>query len=270
MISPTGKPLLLSPTRPNAGIEATYRRKLDRLVDEMHRSLVYWLRAGYRRNEPEAVTLGQDAPPDASDGTPIVRQQSPARALTTIINRLTRQWQTRFDELAPELAEWFAKAAADRSDAALKASLRKAGFTVRFRMTRAANDAYQAVIAENVGLIKSIAAQHLTQVQGAVMRSVQAGRDLGTLATELETQYGVTKRRAALISRDQNNKATAVVTRVRQAELGIKEAVWLHSAGGKEPRPSHVKAGKERVRYNVAEGWFDPHEQKRIFPGELN
>lgn len=261
--------IVLRPIRPNLGIEAAYRAKIDRLIEEMHRSLIYWLKAAYRRNEPEIAKLAQDAPPDASGGIPIRRRQSPARALSEIVERLARQWQDKFDELAPTLAKWFAEEATKRSDASLKAAMRKAGFTVQFKMTRAANDAYQATIVENVGLIKSIAQHHLTQVQGSVMRSVQAGRDLGMLAKDLQDHYGVTKRRAALISRDQNNKATAVITRVRQQELGITEAQWLHSGGGKQPRPSHVKASREKVRYTVSEGWYDPDVGKNIWPGEL-
>src|SRR6185312_4660202 len=86
------------------------------------------------------------------------------------------------------------------------------------------------------------------------MRSVQEGRDLGSLAKYLETQHGVTRRRAATISRDQNNKMTEAFTRVRQTELGIKTAVWMHSGGGKKPRPSHVAAsGKE---YEIDKGMY--------------
>lgn len=258
-------PRTLHPVLPNAGIEAAYRRRLDALIAEMHRSLLWWIRAAYRKNPPE---MAQDAPPDASGHEP-VRQQSPARSLQDVVRRLTRQWQTRFDQAAPELAAYFAKAAADRSDAALRGILRKAGFTVQFKLTRAANDVLQATIAENVSLIKSIASQHLTQVEGAVMRSVQAGRDLASLTNELEQQYGVTRRRAARISLDQNNKATAAIQRVRQTELGITEAIWVHSGGGKTQRQTHLKAGRDRQRYEIAKGWYDPHEQKFVLPGEL-
>jgi len=51
--------------------------------------------------------------------------------------------------------------------------------------------------------------------------------------------------------------------------LGIEQAVWLHSGGGKRKRPTHVaNSGK---RFNVAEGWFDPDPKVRrhIHPGEL-
>lgn len=265
-----GQARTLRPVRPNAGVEADYRRKLDALIAEMNRSLVYWLTAAYRQNEPE---LAQDAPPppDAGgyDPKPEPRRESPAVAMRRRMRRLARQWQTRFDEAAPELAKYFATAAANRSDAALKGILKKAGFAVEFKMTRPMNDVLQATIGENVSLIRSIASQHLTQVEGIVLRSVQQGRDLGGLTKALEEQFGVTRRRAALIARTQNDMATAAIQRVRQTELGITEAIWLHSAGGREPRPTHVaNSGK---KYTIADGWVDPAVGKAIWPGtEIN
>jgi SPP1 gp7 family putative phage head morphogenesis protein len=99
------------------------------------------------------------------------------------------------------------------------------------------------------------------------MRSVQSGRDLQQLARDLQREFGVTKRRAALIARDQNNKATAVFTRTRQLELGMTRAVWMHSHGGKEPRKTHLKM--DGRGYDTRRGMWDPAESKYIFPGEL-
>lgn len=265
------KPKVLPPVRPNVGIELAYRKKLDALIAEMHKSLLYWLRAGYKANEPE---MAMDAPPGPDAGgyepqPPPRRRQSPAAAMRDRMRRLSRQWQANFDKGAPELAKYFATATAQRSDATLKGILKKAGFTVEFKLTRAANDVLQATIAENVALIKSIASQHLTQVEGAVMRSVQTGRDLASLSDELEHQYGVTRRRAKFIALDQSNKATANIVRVRQVDLGITTAVWLHSGGGKTKRPSHVKASRDRQEYDVREGWLDPDVGEKILPGQL-
>lgn len=281
------------PVHPNAGVTAAYRRKLEKLVADMDRSLTFWLKANYRR---EAPRIAQDAALAARYGVPvealdvrhfgqdenggfyvlplrellaprIAQDASAASELRRVMRRLTRRWLRNFDKAAPELAEWFATAAGERTDSALAASLRKAGFTVKFKPTRAQNEVFQATVGENVALIKSIAQQHLAGVEGALMRSVAAGRDLGGFAKTLETTYGVTARRAAFIARDQNNKATATMTRVRQNELGIKQAKWLHSAGGKEPRPSHVaNSGK---LYDVAKGWYDPDAKQWIRPGEL-
>jgi SPP1 gp7 family putative phage head morphogenesis protein len=134
-------------------------------------------------------------------------------------------------------------------------------------MTPAMRDIIQATVHENVSLIKSIPRQYLTQVEGLTMRSVQSGRDLGFLAKGLQKQFGVTKKRAALIARDQNNKATTMLNRARQTELGITEAIWVHSSAGKKPRPTHVKMNGKR--YDVSEGMYDSHEGRYVLPGEL-
>lgn len=249
------RPKTLAPVRPSAAIEIAYRKRLDTLLDEMQRSLVYWIGAKYKANEPEISRLAAD--------------DSPAANLRRAFRRLARRWQGRFDDLSSDLAKYFAQQTAQRSTAALQSMLKRGGMTVRFKMSRPVNDIVQASVGENVALIKSIAQQHLTAVEGHVMRSVIQGRDLATLSSALQDQFGVTKRRAAFISRDQSNKMTAAVTRARHMELGVQEAVWVHSAGGKVPRPSHVKAGRDKTHYSVADGWFDPNEKKFIHPGEL-
>ncbi|CCH04021.1 Phage protein [Achromobacter xylosoxidans NH44784-1996] len=248
LVSPTGREVPLRPVHANVGIEAAYRKRLDRLIDEMQRSLVYWLTAAYRCNVPE-----------------IAQDESPAMALTKMMRRLAKQWQRRFDEAAQPVASEFAETSMSAADISLRNALRQKGFSVQFQLTRAANDVFQATVQENVGLIKSIAAEHLQEVQGMVMRSVTQGRDLEGLVEDLQKRYGVTKRRAAFIARDQNNKATATITRVRQQGLGIKQAKWRHSRGGKHPRKSHQEAdGKV---YDVDKGMLIDGEYIR--PGEL-
>jgi len=243
---------LLAPVRPNLGLEAEFRRRLVALVEEMHRSFCYWVTAQWNANPPEMAA-----------------DESPAAGLRKAMKELADRWQSRFDDAALDLADHFAKDVVDRSDRTLRAILKKAGFSVRFKMTRTMNDVLSATIGEQVGLIRSIPAAYLTQVEGMVLRSVTTGRDLKQLSDDLREQLGVAKRRAALIARDQNNKATATLTRVRQTELGVIEAVWVHSGGGKHPRPSHLKAGRNKVRYDVKKGWYDPDEGEYIFPGEL-
>lgn len=237
----------LKPVRPNAGVRTAYQRKLERLVDEMANSVTYWLTAAYRNNV-----------------TPLAQDASPAAIMQEAMRKLSRRWLRKFDKLADELAEWFAQEADQRSLTALQASLRDAGFTVRFSPTRAQNNAMSAIVSENVSLIRSIPEQYLKNVEGAVMRSVATGRDLAPLAKYLEQQHGVCKRRAAFIARDQNNKATSALNVVRQTELGITEGVWRHSGAGKVPRPAHVAhSGKT---FDLRKGAFI--EGEWIHPGE--
>lgn len=244
--------IVLPAVHPNAGIAAEYQRRLEALTKAMAKSFLYWISAAYKANEP---VIAQD--------------ELPAAALRRVIRKLGRQWQKNFDAAAPELAAYFAQAVSARSDAQLKSILRRAGISVKFNRDRATGDVFSAAVNENVSLIKSIPQKYLTDVEGMVMRSIQKGGDLGTLTGELQKAYGITFRRAAFIAKDQNAKASAMLTRVRQVKLGITRAIWVHSAGGKTPRPTHIAAGARKQEYDTSVGWYDPHEEKYIFPGEL-
>jgi SPP1 gp7 family putative phage head morphogenesis protein len=243
---------ILRPVWPNVGIEVDYRRHLYALIRQMQASYLYWLRAQYRQTPPQ---MAQDA--------------TPATELQRELKKLGVRWEKQFAEAAPKLAAYFAKSAANRSDAVLRKILKDGGWTVRFQMTASMRDILDATIANNVSLIKSIATEYHTQVEGLVMRSVTAGRDLSFLTDELEKRYGVTRRRAALIARTQNNMATASMQRVRQIEAGIQSAIWMHSHAGKDPRKTHLR--NDGKRYNIETGWFDPDPKVRrhIWPSEL-
>lgn len=232
-----------------------FQKRLDALIEAMHKSIVHWVLAAYKANPPK-----------------MAEDELPYATLRRLMKKLARQWEKKFDEGAPKLAEWFAQAANQRSKKQLQQILKDAGFAIDFKMSAPVRDALQATIAEQVALIKSIPSQHFTQIEGMVMRSVAKGGDMKTLSKGLSNQFGVTKRRAAFIARDQNSKAIATMTRARQLQAGITEAVWLHSHAGKEPRPTHLAmSGK---KYDVAKGWFDPDAHGKgkgawIHPGEL-
>lgn len=241
-------PIALPAIRPAAPTRIAYQKRVDALIDEMATSLDYWLRAAYRADEPATVAL---------DATP----------LQNAFDKLARRWLRRFDTLSEQLSEWFATTVEGRCNRTMKANLRKAGFTVKFQQTAAMREAVEAVISENVALIKSIGAQHLEGVQVALSQSIATGRDLASLTDHLTKRVGVTKRRAALIARDQNNRATAILVRTRMLENGITKARWQHSAGGKTPRPEHVQASRDRLVFNLADGVDFENGEGTVWPG---
>lgn len=263
---------ILKPVWPNAGLEARYRRQLQDMIEEMHNSCVYWLLATYRANEP--LTMAHDADDKrklpaktAAAAAATASTATASHALRIAVARMAGRWQDRFDEAAPRLAAYFATAVEDRSSQALRKILRDGGWSVKLQMTPAMKEALASAVHQNVGLIKSIPGQYLGEVEQLVMRSAQAGRDVGGLMAQIEARYQVARSRAALIARDQNNKATSALNRARMLDLGIGKAVWLHSHAGKKPRPTHVKMDG-RV-YDVAEGMWDPAEGEHIHPGWL-
>lgn len=248
---------VLRPIWPNAGIETEYRRKIARLLADIHNSVLYWTRAAYRANEPRVAQLAAE----------LAQDETPAEALARIWQGRFKWWYETIDETAERLARWFAKAAMRRSDGALEKALRDAGMAVEFRLTRTQRDALKAIVEENVSLIKSIPHRYLEQVEQVVMRSVSTGRDLKYLTDEIVGRYQVTRKRAAFIARDQNNKATSALQRVRRMELGLDTAVWLHSHAGKQPRKTHVEMNGKK--FDIAKGMWDSHEKMWIQPGFL-
>lgn len=244
------KPKRPRPVLPSAALRDAYAAKIERELEAMHKSLVYWLKAQWRADTP---TLAMDA--------------SPARELRKTLRRRGRLWRTKFRELAPKLGAYFADKSAARADGELARILRDGGISTRFRMTRAMNDVVQATVAENVTLITSVADEHLARIEGIVMRGVQQGRDLQYISEELTEGLGIAKRRAQGIARNQVNAANATMVRARQIDLGMTRAKWLHSSGGKTPRPEHVHmSGKT---YDVKTGAF--LEGKWTWPGvEIN
>jgi len=256
LTAPTAKPIQLDAIRPNLGVELAYKKKLQALIDEMNRSIVYWVRAAWRKSPPVA-SMAQD------------RKRGPLSDLSDTMVRLGRHWQRRFDALAPELAEVFMYGATKHTDAAMMSSLKRAGFAVQFKPTRASMEGFEAILAENVGLIKTISSQHFQTIEGDVWRAVAGGYDVKELTDTLQRRYGVTRTRAAFIASDQTNKAKATIEQVRRLELGITQAVWVHSGAGREPRESHVTAGRDKLLFDLAKGAYI--DGKWILPGtEIN
>jgi uncharacterized protein with gpF-like domain len=195
------------------------------LITEMNSSVLYWIRAQYNAAPPAL----------AMDATPSQKMNAKFRALA-------RKWQKKFDEAAPKIARAYLKGSYQATDSAMRQALKDAGIAVKFKMTPEMRDAFNASLEENIGLIKSIPERYLGQVQGIFSRSYATGRDLGSMTKELKTLYPKAANSAELISRDQSNKANSVVENARRQELGLYKAGWMHSGGGKHPRPEHVKA----------------------------
>lgn len=254
--APTRRAIVLPAIQPNAGVEAAYRKRLVEEVDLMARSVLYWTRAAWRKDDPTLSMLR--IVDGASDAAPI-------RALRAAMKRMGDHWRKRFDALAPELATIFANGATKAADQAFTAALSNAGLAVKFQLTDAAREGYQAVIQENIALIKSIPQQYLSKVEGDVWRAVAGGYDLEKLTNALQANYGVTQRRAAFIAKDQASKAKAAIEQARRVELGITEAVWQHSHAGQEPRQSHVAFNGKR--FNILKGAYIDGEF--ILPGTL-
>jgi len=237
----------------NRGIESKYKKALQVAIENMANSFEYWISAEYKKNPPKVAKL-----------VDIAQDALPSKSIQKVMSALGKRWIDKFEDFAKAMATKYVSKMYKFSATEFNQSLKEAGWAVEFKMTPAMKDALESSIAENIALIKSIPEQYLNQVEGAVLRSYSTGRDLQAMVQDIQAIYPVTKRRAALIARDQSNKANAIVNRISQLELGITEAIWMHSHAGKVPRQSHVAANGKK--YKIAEGCLI--DGKHIQPGE--
>jgi uncharacterized protein with gpF-like domain len=259
----------LAPVYPNVGIEAEYRRALESMIGSMHRSSVKFVTAAYRK--AMGIPKFQHANPLLHSA---VAYDAPLDDIRQAIREMAKRWEARFEAAAPRLAAYFAQAAYRRTNAALMQILKDAGITVKFALTPASRAELVKAVASNVGLIKSIPQKFHAKLETDVLKSFAVGQDMRALTRVLEERYGVTRRRAALIANDQNSKLTASLTEIRQRELGIRRAYWLHSGGGRTPRPNHVQFSNQKRVYDISTGMWDPDANGKgkgawIRPGTL-
>lgn len=245
-----------TPLNPPDVVEAKFRAELDRMVKRMQETTRRELDKLYR--SPEAPTVAMDA--------------SFSSMAARLVRELTKRFTALFVDRAGGLAKAWAEGISRQSAVGLGRSLKDVSGGVTLKtdvISGAVADVVKASIKQNVALIKSIPREYFLEIEGEVMRSIQTGRGMADLQPFLEKRYGITKRRAALIARDQTSKATAAINRARMQGLGVKKFKWLHSMGGKEPRPLHKNVLNGNVYSFDDPPVIDERTGEKGFPGQL-
>ncbi|CAI3941922.1 Uncharacterized protein R79673_LOCUS1183 [Commensalibacter communis] len=227
--------ILLRPIQPNVGVNAFYYRELLKAIQEMDKSISYWLTARYDKHE-EQITGDID----------------PISDLASLLKKLASKWQERFANLSKELPKKFISLVVTSQESAFRASLKNSGFEFSFKPTIRQKQIIKAATIENVELINSIPNQYFDQIHTMVMNSVMQGGDLGGLTKELQNRFQITKRRAALIARDQNQKVFSTLNVAASLDAGITEGIWRHSPLRRNARKTHLEA--DGKRFNLEKG----------------
>ncbi len=218
-----------TPLNPNISDAIRYKKHLDKLISKMTSETEKELKTLFKTEFAKEYFAT-----DASIS-------SQARIIT---NTLTEKFNEMFAKLSKPLAEKVVEDADKSSSVSLHSSLKEMSGGLSLQTTSmppVLTEALNASVTENVGLIKSIPAQYLQGVQGAVMRSITTGNGLQDLIPYLQTHKEITYRRAKNIAYDQTRKAYNTINRERMKNLGMKEFKWLHSGGSTHPRKDHIE-----------------------------
>lgn len=226
---PRGAALKGPPLRYNEGDAAKYAASLEKLARQMTAEVEKEMRYLFE-TDAAAAHFAMDA--------------TIASQARITVNALADKFSALFARKAPKLAQGMVDTAQATSSKTLHSSLQQlaGGMSLKTSLvTGTLKETTKAAVTQNVSIIKSIAAQYLQKVEGAVMRSITTGNGLQDLVPQLENLSGQTHRRARNIALDQTRKVYNCVNRDRMLALGLKKFTWHHSGGRAEPREDHVE-----------------------------
>jgi len=238
--------------------EAKFRIALEKMVSRMATATLKEIRKLYKSD------------PDWREG--FTTDASFASAAARLLKQLKKRFEILFTKSAGGLAEALAHGISRQSAVGLGQSLKEVSGGVTLKtdvVSGVVADVVKASIKQNVALIKSIPSKYFLEIEGEVMRSIQTGKGMADLQPAIEKKYGVTKRRAALIARDQTSKATTAINKARLSGLGVKKFKWLHSYGGKEPRPLHKNVLNGNIYSLDDPPVIDDRTGEKGLPGQL-
>lgn len=218
-----------SPLQHNAAVAVRYEKTLSSLTAQMTAQVTREILRLFE-TDAAAAHFGQDA---------TIASQS-----RILLAELANRFTDLFNKKAKPAAAAMVKDADKAGTKSLHSSLQKLSGGMSLKTSLASPglaEITKAAVAENVSLIKSIPAQYLQQVEGAVMRSITTGNGLQDLVPALEKYEGQTHRRARNIALDQTRKTYNSINRDRMQSLGLKKFMWHHSGGGAHPREDHVE-----------------------------
>jgi SPP1 gp7 family putative phage head morphogenesis protein len=112
------------------------------------------------------------------------------------------------------------------------------------------NDQLNSWIHDNTNyVIKALPTGATTQIQGIAQRGLAQGKSATAIGAEIQDTFGITKRRAEFIARDQVAKLNGGLTQLRHKELGVNEYIW-RSMHDNRVRPDHVDFDGNTYKYD--------------------
>ncbi|AUR97635.1 head morphogenesis domain protein [Vibrio phage 1.243.O._10N.261.54.B5] len=171
---------------------------------------------------------------------------------------LRQRWSSAvFNRFAERMASKFVQAVNVQNQQQFQNQYKSFGINI-YAGNQAVSDYLDATVKDNVRLIKSIPDQYLTQVESIVLGNMRAGMRPSAINKQLQDQFGVTERRARVISRDQTSKASNGLAKKRMQSAGFEYYEWITSED-ERVRSRHRKISDKVTAYGKGiYRWDDP------------
>lgn len=234
----------LGVSRPSIAYELKYRRQLEAVVAAMNADVLKELQSYQSKYAYDS-----------------------AGPLVTLFSKLRDKWYKRFDKIGRELALWFADATDRRTKSQIRKKLREVGWTLKPSYTDEQKKLISEIVKSNVDMIRTIPQKYLAGIQEVITQSFIEGGNMERMTKIIERAGRVSNNRAALIARDQTNKATQQLFTANAEAYGATKGRWIHVPGKYSSRPTHEIMDK--MVFNLKDGLYDASVGRRVKPGEL-
>ena len=230
------KHIELKPIKPNVSIGLNYQSKLIKLLKQLNDAISKEINATY-----SAVAM---------DSNPVTQ-------FSFAIKRVFAKYNKRFKKIADIYANAFVEDVSRDTRRQLMESTKDLITIKPDRDYIGIINTKKALINENVNLINDLPEKMYKDIYGDMMRSLAKGGNqqeivqgliknglppLKEIHGDIKLRQQQVLKRARFIARDQTFKANGMINNARMANNGITKAVWRHSGGDKQPRPSHLAA----------------------------
>lgn len=146
--------------------------------------------------------------------------------ITRLFAGLIARWDNPLiKRKADDIAADFVKTALKKSERDIRKSVAIDVFTHNEKM----REYLKASAVQNAELITSIPKQYLTDVSTAVVANMRSGMRPSAIVLDLQERFGVTKRRAEFIARDQTGKIQGDLAEKQQRDAGFEYFQWIDS-----------------------------------------
>ena len=211
----------------NVAIEKAYEKKISKVINDMAEKTERELKKIFSSKESKEL-FGEDA--------------SLASQVRILLNQLKRDSGLIFAASSKDITKTIFNRIDKASAFNLGSSIEKLSGGLSIKTDFIAGDVgevFKASVSRNVSLIKSIHQDYFKEVEDLVYRSIApGGNGLQDLAV-LDKIKSKTVNRGVNIARDQTRKAYNNLNAERMKRVGLREFIWRHSGGGKDPRSHH-------------------------------
>jgi SPP1 gp7 family putative phage head morphogenesis protein len=122
----------------------------------------------------------------------------------------------------------------------------------------------------NIGLIRTIPQNTLDNMQGIIQDGYIAGARPSTIARDIQAAYGIERRHAQFIARDQIAKLNADITQAQQKDAGVEEYVW-RAPRDSRTRECHAEFNGQRFKWSdPPDNWYDTQRYGRRYTGRYH